>query len=419
LLLALFVLASVASAAQHEGHGEPLEESGTSWIPMSSPMEAMHFTAGSWAFMLHGFVNFVHQQESEPRGDSGFFSTNMIGLGGERPIGSGRFGFRVMASLEPTLGSRGYPLLLQTGETADSRNPLFDRQHPHDLFMEIAAKYERRLGSRGAWFVYFAPVGQPALGPAAFMHRLSASDNPVAPLSHHWLDGTHISYGVLTFGWRHAGKLKLDGSLFNGREPDPERWDVEAFALDSFSARVTYQPSSNWSIQASAARLSEPDRLHPSLDVIAFTATATHNRPLGRGNWQTTLAYGRNDTERLTSPPETLPPGVHIHFTPGISPVQHAALAETGLRFRDRHTIFGRFEWAQKNELFLAADRRHDLVFDVSKATVGYVFDVLALSFARIGAGAYGSAHFLPDDLDFVYGQKPRSFGIFLRFKIV
>jgi hypothetical protein len=369
--------------------------------------------------MLHGFANFVYQDESEPRGDAGFFSTNMIGLGGERSLGRGGFSFRVMGSLEPTLGARGYPLILQTGETADNRNPLFDRQHPHDVFMEIAAKYERPLGSRGSWFAYFAPIGQPALGPAAFMHRASASDNPVAPLSHHWLDGTHISHGVLTLGYQHGETLKIDGSLFNGREPDSDRWDVDGFALDSFSARVTYQPSPNWSMQASASRLSEPERLHPSLDVIAFTATATYNRPLARGNWQTTLAYGRNDTERLTAPPESLPEGVHIHFTPGISPVQHAVLTETGLRFASRHTVFGRFEWVEKNELFLAADRRHDLIYDVSKISAGYILDFLAVSFLRVGAGAYASALFLPSDLDFVYGERPRSVGAFLRIKIV
>ncbi len=360
--------------------------------------------------MFHGFVNLAYQDESGVRGESEAFSTNMAMFHAERSLGEGRFGFRVMASLEPSLGARGYPMLLQTGESADGRNPLFDRQHPHDLFMEIAARYQR-----GGLFVYFAPVGEPALGPPAFMHRLSAYDNPIAPITHHWLDGSHISHGVLTVGWESEGRWKLDGSLFNGREPDAHRWDLDGFDLDSFAARLTYNPSPRWSTQVSAAWVREPDRLHPSLDVVRVTASTTYHRPLARGYWQTTVAYGRNDTERLTAPPATLPPGVHYHFTPGISPVQHALLIETGLRFANAHAVFGRLEWAEKNELFLAADRRHDVVYNVGKVSAGYVFDFLVRPHARIGVGAYGSLLRVEPELDFVYGTRPRSFGIFVR----
>ena len=360
--------------------------------------------------MFHGFLNLVYQDESGVRGESETFSTNMAMFHGDRSVGKGRFGFRVMASLEPTLGERGYPLLLQTGESADGRNPLFDRQHPHDLFMEIAARYERN-----GLFVYFAPVGEPAIGPPAFMHRPSGYDNPVAPLAHHWLDGTHISHGVLTFGWETQGRWKLDGSIFNGREPDASRWDIDGFGLDSFAARLTFNPTARWSAQVSAAKISEPERLHPSLDVIRFTASATYHRPLSRGYWQTTVAYGRNDTERLTAAPATLPSGVHYHFTPGISPVQHAVLAETAVRFANAHSAFARAEWAEKNELFLAADRRHDVVYDVGKVSAGYVFDFLVRPRSRVGVGAFGSLQMVEADLDLVYGTTPRSFGIFCR----
>jgi hypothetical protein len=363
--------------------------------------------------MFHGFANLVTQNESGVRGESQTFSTNMAMFHAERSLGRGRFGFRTMASLEPSMGKSGYPLLLQTGETADGKNPLFDRQHPHDLFMEISARYELR-----GFFVYFAPVGEPALGPSAFMHRPSATDNPVAPLAHHWLDGTHISHGVLTFGWEREGKWKLDGSIFNGREPDADRWDLDSFDLDSFSARLTWNPTLRWTTQASAAKVSEPDRLHPSLDVIRFTASATYHRPLGSGYWQTTAAYGRNDTERLTAAPAFLPPGVHIHFTPGISPVQHSLLVETGLRFANAHCLFGRVEWAEKNELFLAADRRHDVVYDVAKFSAGYIFDFLTASWARSGAGLYASLFEVDSELEFVYGKTPWSFGVFLRLTL-
>jgi len=376
-------------------------------------MQGLHGTAGAWSLMAHGFVNVVYQDESGVRGESETFSTNMAMFHAERSLGDGRFGFRVMASLEPTMGERGYPLLLQTGESADGRNPLFDRQHPHDLFMEIAARYER-----SGLFVYFAPVGEPAIGPPAFMHRPSGYDNPIASITHHWLDGSHISHGVLTLGWESRGKWKLDGSIFNGREPDADRWDVDGFGLDSFAARLTYNPTARWSTQVSAAWVDEPDRLHPSLDVVRFTASATYHRPFARGYWQTTVAYGANNTERLTAPPETLPPGVHYHFTRGISPVQHALLLETGVRFAGAQAAFARAEWAEKNELFLAADRRHDVVYDVGKVSAGYVFDFLVRSRSRVGAGVYGSLQFIDPELDFVYGNTPWSLGIFFRFTI-
>jgi hypothetical protein len=372
-------------------------------------MHGIHGQAGGWALMFHGFVNGIYQDETGARGTSEAFSTNAAMFQAARPLGGGRLAFRVMASIEPAMGARGYPLLLQTGESADGTNPLFDRQHPHDLFMEIAARYER-----SGFFVYAAPIGEPAIGPPAFMHRLSAADNPIAPITHHWLDSAHISYGVLTFGWERGGRWKLDASVFNGREPDADRWDIDPLGLDSFAARVTVNPTARWSAQASAAYLEEPDRLHPSLDVLRFTASASYHRPLGAGHWQTTLAYGRNDTERLLAPPASLPPGTHYHFTPGVSPVQHAVLVETGLRFAGAQAVFARAEWAEKNELFLAADRRHDLIFDVGKLSAGYLFDFLVRRNARVGIGAYVSGEWVDDELDFVYGT-PRSFGVFLR----
>ena len=67
----------------------------------------------------------------------------------------------------------------QTGETYKGQ-PLIDKQHPHDRFMELSAQYTHPLGERGTWFTYFGYPGEPALGPVAFMHRMSASENPSA-----------------------------------------------------------------------------------------------------------------------------------------------------------------------------------------------------------------------------------------------
>ncbi len=426
ILLSLTYAAGDAPAQDHSAHEQSEEEaatpargSGTSWLPASSPRDMFHFNRGDWNFMVHGFANFSWQRESEPRGTDEFFSTNMGMFSAGRGVGKGAFSFRFMATLEPTLGSTGYPLLLQTGETADGTNPLFDRQHPHDVLMEVALSYERPVGDNGKFFAYFAPVGDPAIGPTAFMHRMSGVDNPVAPITHHWLDATHISYGVLTFGWSRSDTVKLEGSIFNGREPDAKRWNVEKFALDSYAFRLSISPKPNWSLQASMARLTEPERLHPSQNVLRMTASVTYNRPLNRGNWQSTVAWGRNKWDEPPGAPAALPPGVHIHFTPGVQPTRSAVLGETGLRLRNRHTVFARGEWAEKDELFRAADRRHSLVYNVGKLNVGYIFDFLTLAHARVGVGAYGGAHWVPKDLEFVYGERPTSYGVFFRFKII
>lgn len=410
--------------AQHEGGQDstsPSPGSGTSWLPASSPMEMLHFSSGDWSFMVHGFANFAYQEEAEPRGTSEFFSTNMAMFSAAHGAGSGELAFRFMASLEPTLGSTGYPLLLQTGETADGINPLFDRQHPHDLLMELAFRYDVPIGRTDSLFFYFAPIGDPAIGPSAFMHRFSGVDNPVAPLAHHWLDATHISYGVMTFGWSRNDKVKLEGSIFNGTEPDAERWDVDKIKLDSFSTRITVNPTPNWSIQGSMGLIKSPEILHPDQDLLRMTASVTHNRVLGgdasRGNWQTTAAWGRNKWEDPLLGATGLPTG-HIHFTPGVQPTRNAVLAESGIRFQGMHTVFGRWEWAEKDELFIAADRRHQLVYSVYKLNAGYLIDFLRLDHVRIGAGVYGAVHWVPDDLVFVYGERPSSYGFFFRLKI-
>jgi hypothetical protein len=445
VFLALF-LASAKASGQHAGVDHPArtdehhthvmegfygpydagrEGSGTSWLPASTPMESYHFQAGAWAFMVHGFANFVLQDESEPRGSTEFFSTNMFGVSTHHALGKGKLGFRFGSSLEPTLGSDGYPLLLQTGETADGGNPLFDRQHPHDVLMEAALTYSRPVGAKDSFFLYLAPVGEPALGPTAFVHRPSASDNPLAPIGHHWFDSTHITYGVVTLGWNRAENLKLEASIFNGREPDQERWDVDPIRLNSYSVRFTVNPAPNWSVQASFAELDQPEQIHPGIDMIRVTASLVYNRPLEGGNWQTTISWGRNKRERafLTYQPPTVSGVTHVHFLPGqfgVSPVltQNALLAETDLRFHEKHSLFARAEFVEKDELYPASDPRHGLVYNVSKLGAGYVFDFLRVGPLFVGAGAFGSVYFLDSELKDLYGDLPGSYGFYLRLKV-
>jgi hypothetical protein len=400
------------------------ETSGTSWQPGSTPMRGIHFRSGRFALMLHGFLDLGYQQESGTRADSESFTTSMFMLGARTPAAGGTFGFRFMGSLEPLMGRSGYPLLLQTGETVDGTTPVFDRQHPHDVLTEIAATFSHRASRNGSLFVYFGPIGEPAIGPTVFMHRYSSGDNPVAPISHHWLDSTHVAYGVLTLGFVVDDRAKLEASAFNGHEPDQDRWNVEPFALNSYSGRFTLNPAPNLSLQASVANLSEPEKLHPGIDYLRSTTSMTYNRPLERGNWQTTLAWGRNKRQTSTLRVDANAVLTHTHPVPGLAPnvvpvlVENAVLAESALRFKDAHMIFTRYERVEKDELFPPGDPRHSVVYDVGKLNVGYGYDLLRTSSLAVSVGVAAALHLVPPALEPVYGNRPTSFTCWLRLNL-
>ena len=249
------------------------EASGTSWQPEAARHEGLHIMRGPWMLMLHGFADGVYDNQGGARGDTKFFSNNMGMAMAQRPLGPGSLGLRSMLSIEPaTIGKDGYPLLLQTGETADGKTPLIDRQHPHDLFMELAATYSVSSGNRSL-FVYGGLPGEPALGPPAFMHRFSGVNVPIAPITHHWLDSTHISYGVLT-GGAVVDRVKVEASAFRGREPDENRWNIESPKLDSHSFRLSVNPTDRWALQVSYGRLHSPEQLEPDVNQDRITASA-------------------------------------------------------------------------------------------------------------------------------------------------
>jgi hypothetical protein len=372
------------------------EASGTSWQPDSSPMEGIHWMRGAWMGMVHGFADVVYDHQGGPRGEDDLFAPTMLMVMAQRPAAGGTFGARTMLSMDPaTVGKRGYPLLLQTGETADGLTPLIDRQHPHDLFMELAAVYSHPLGKHGSLFAYFGLPGEPPLGPPTFMHRFSGMELPEAPIGHHWLDSTHITFGVATAGVTR-GRWKAEASAFNGSEPDEKRWDIESPHFNSAAGRLTFNPSSTWSLQASYGHLKQPEQLEPGVDVDRTTASATYDRPRGRGsNWQSTLAWGRNAKS----------PG---HTT-------NAFLLESALR-TSRHTVFGRAETTQKDELFADGAPGHGEVFDVGKITAGYIFDLERTGHFALGVGGLGSLHFIPAEIADDYGsRRPRSLMLFIR----
>src|SRR5215813_5519776 len=233
-----------------------------------------------------------------------------------------------MFSAEPwTAPRRGFPQLFQTGETFEGR-PIIDAQHPHDLFMELAAAYNIRLSEHVTLNFYGGPVGEPALGPIAFMHRPSATENPAAVLGHHWQDSTHIAHGVFTAGVT-AWRFRVEGSVFRGAEPDENRKDIELGKLDSWSGRVWFTPTPDWTMQVSYGHLTHPELLEPG-DLNRVTASIHHNRKWADGNWASSLIWGRN------------------HEMHGNS---NAYTFESTVNFKDKNYVYTRLELGDKNGL--------------------------------------------------------------------
>jgi hypothetical protein len=379
------------------------ESSGTAWQPRSTPMPSpmIHIMSDDWMWMAHGWAYLVYDHAGGDRGGDKTFSSNMAMIMGRRHLGPGVLGVRGMFSLEPaTIGKSGYPLLLQTGETANGRTHLIDRQHPHDLFMELAVSYALPVNETDRAYIYLGLPGEPALGPPTFMHRFSGMDNPEAPISHHWLDSTHITFGVATVGYTFNNLLNVEGSIFTGREPDQSRWDIETPKMDSQSVRITYNPTDDWSFQVSYGRINSPEQLEPQVDQQRITASATYNVPFGmnhENNWQTTFAWGRN----INDPGNTL----------------DAFLIESAVNLNHTHTFFGRFENVQKDELFDELDALGGEIFRVNKLSIGYIYDFPESHGLQFGIGALGSIHFLPDDLEDVYGHNPTSYMLFGRVR--
>jgi hypothetical protein len=404
-----------ASAPSHAGHDMathnvtmkgflgpyPLvrEGSGTSWVPDTTPHEGLHRQLADWSVMTHGWINLNYDRQDGPRGANKTFVSGMLMTMAQRPLGDGTFGVRAMLSPEPLMGPNGYPLLLATGETADGINHLVDRQHPHDLFMELAATYSYNLSSTSSLFVYGGLPGEPALGPPAFMHRTSAMDNPEAPISHHWLDSTHITFGVVTAGVV-LNDWKLEASAFRGREPDQVRYDIERPALDSFAGRVSWNPVRELALQVSYGHLTSAEQLAPAVNEDRLTASAIYTTPFGDGHlWSTTLAWGR----KMLRPGDSL----------------DAYLVESAAVFRTNFTLFMRAERVSENELTEGIPGLEGRIFTVNKATVGGIYDFLRTERTKFGIGALASRYLLPGELKTEYGRDLTSFMVFGRLKLL
>lgn len=389
--------------AQHMSAGSLFagrDASGTAWLPAATPMYALHGRAGNWEVMWHGnaFLQFLHEEAEDHRGASQAGSINWLMGMARRNAGAGRVGVRGMISLEPaTISGCGYPDLLATGELCDG-DSIHDRQHPHDFLMELAVEYQRPLEGGRGWLVYGGLAGEPALGPVAYPHRLSAMPNPIAPIGHHWLDATHITHGVVTAGVFGAA-WKAEASVFNGREPDEDRWDVDLARPDSFSARLWLAPAPAWALQMSIGHLTEGEAEiggDERIDVDRITASLSYHRQMGAGTYAAgTLAWGRNKEHAAAT---------------------HALLLEGNITRADRHSWFGRLEVAGKSAHDLHVhEAPDDEVFTVAKLQVGYTRYLPGWRGLMPGIGGAISASVVPEFLAPRYGNRVSpGFAIFL-----
>ena len=375
------------------------DASGTAWQPDLSEHGGIHAMRGDWSFMGHAMFNLTWDRQDGPRGDEKTFVSGMVMGAARRDFADGStLNFRAMLSPDPLMGKEGFPLLLAAGETADGVAPLVDRQHPHDLVMELSASYARRLSDSDSVFAYIGLPGEPAFGPPAFMHRMSAMDSPEAPITHHWLDSTHIVFGVATLGWAHDG-FKLEASSFRGREPDEDRYDIESPELDSWAVRASWNPAPSWSLQASYADVTAPEQLEPDEDETKWSASAIHTLRLGgEGWWSSTLAWGRKTNDHDES--------------------KDAWLLETAVSPDDRWTLFARAERIETDELLPGPGGGHGDLYTVSKASVGAVHDWRLAENVRFGLGALYSVNRVPAGLEPSYGGDPDGAMIFARLKI-
>ncbi|MEO5922226.1 MAG: hypothetical protein ABIR70_00210 [Bryobacteraceae bacterium] len=387
--------------------------SGTSQNPLSWPMPMLMPKLGSWNLMImgQGFVNST--QQSGPRGGDKIFAANWAMISATHRLGGGALMLQSMFSLDPaTVTKQAYPLLFQTGETANG-TPLVDAQHPHDFIMGLGVQYAHSISENTMFQAYYAPVGDPALGPVSFPHRASAFELPQATLSHHVQDSTHIAINVATVAIRHKW-LRLEASSFYGTEPNENRWNIDWGPMNSYSGRVSILPSSNWMAQFSAGRLKDPERQSHSPgdeahggDIVRMTSSVHYTRPMGNGNhWSTSVIWGGNhnvQNQRNTNSylVETLYPVSPKNFL-----TARAEVVDKDELFTNNHTL--------EHQLELIAGN----VFRVKAYTGGYTRDIGTFQNVETGIGANLTAYVIPAAIQPYYGQHPWGVNMFVRFRI-
>lgn len=375
--------------------------SGTSWVPDETPIYAYMIHGKKWMTMIHGsfFMRYNNQDifKSGSKGGSKFDVPNWLMAMAQRSVGkNGLFSISTMFSLDPFLvGPAGYPLLYQTGETYQG-NKLVNRQHPHDLFAQLSVAYTHRVAKNTDVSLSVGYPGEPALGPSVFMHRLSAMNDPNAPLSHHNQDATHITFGVITTGFRYKN-VKLEGSVFTGREPDEYRYNFDKLKFDSYSVRLSYNPTRQWALQVSNGWLKSPEVGGHHGDISRFTASAIHTKMLNDDSFvATTLVYGQN------------------HYKGGKP--QPSVLLENTLQLH-KTAIYGRYEFVQKGAEDLDMDNLFPTNpnFNINALTLGVNRTLATVKKTNLSAGVQGTLNISPSALKTIYGNTPVGLQVYIR----
>jgi hypothetical protein len=366
--------------------------SGTAWQPAATEGHSWMKMLGSWELMAHGVIFVDYNKQGGPRGEGKAESVNWLMLMQQRAAGGGTLLFREMFSAESlTAPHPGFPELFQTGETYHGQ-ALVDHQHPHNVFGELALDYKHPVGRRVSWLFYGGLVGEPVLGPVAYIHRASAAELPLAPLAHHLQDSTHISFGVLTTGLA-IYRFKVEGSLFNGREPSEKRYSIQFAPLDSWSTRLSIAPSRNWTMEYSYGRLEHPEALEPGSQ-RRQTASVEYVRTLAKGSWATTAVWGRVHKE------------ADGHNLNGY-------LIETTLNFKSTYYAFSRLELVDKDELFPNSPLSPS--FRIGAFTFGGERDLFQRRLWQLAMGSDITFYSKPSSLNPAYGTNPVSFQVFFR----
>ncbi len=364
-------------------------------IPLTSLTSAQSAEPGGWHVMQDAVVYGLFNHQGGPRGGDEVRVPNWWMGMFERRVGASHLAINTMLSLDPvTVGGKGYRELFQVGETFEGK-PLIDYQHPHDLFMQLAAVWRIPVGAQTGFTLAGGPSAEPALGPVAFMHRASAMENPMAPLSHHTLDSTHIAFGVVTAALDH-GPWMIEASIFNGREPDDNRWNVDFGALDSYSSRIWFRPHNEWEWQFSTGRLEAPEELGHG-DIVRTTASASWLRHDGLDFSAVTAAYGLNNGEDTN----------------------RGAFLLEGTRRSGRFSIYGRLETVEVETSVLLDDPTvgDDITDTVTSFTLGIVRELPRWRRLETGFGAAATLYGVAARLETTHSKRPISFQVFFRLR--
>jgi hypothetical protein len=376
--------------------------SGTSWVPDETPIYAYMIQGKKWTTMIHGsfFARYNNQDlfKQGSRGGKKVDVPDWFMVMTQRKVGSnGLFAINTMFSFDPFLvGPGGYPLLYQTGESFKGK-PLVDTQHPHDLFAELSVAYTQRIAKDADISASFGYPGEPALGPPVFMHRLSAINDPDAPLGHHYQDATHITFGVATLGFRYKD-VKLEGSIFTGREPDEFRYNFDPMRFDSYSVRLSYNPSKEWALQVSNGWIHSPEVTEPLQNVDRFTISAINTKMLNENSYiASTLVYGQN---HYSDNDKTLP----------------SILLENSLQL-NKWAIYDRYEFVKKDagELNLTGDFPANPNFNINAITLGTNRIISTFKQTNLTAGVQATLNASPAPLRPLYGSAPLGFEVYIR----